>query len=283
MPTLDGVDVAALGLQQRNFSDGQNSAPAVIPVIFEQKTVSGGSPAEEVEEPDKPEDAPPTAPEAEEMEPVEDVPPGSELANVESFLEELAKDEESEMLADVPGEPVEEDDGFRKLTDLMPDEELIEPKEEEKKEEEEMPEKEEPKPEQVPQPESNPDAPFQMSNLEGKQKGSINNRGEAAVDAAETPYGKYMRVVKEIVGRDWQRAIAIQSDYSTTGYMKVEFYIRADGTTEGVRTTELQNNRVLQSITLDVILKAKFPPPSEDVLSLRADRRVHIPFGFHVR
>ncbi|MEM0896042.1 MAG: energy transducer TonB, partial [Verrucomicrobiota bacterium] len=71
-------------------------------------------------------------------------------------------------------------------------------------------------------------------------------------------------------------------DFSTVGFIRVEFYVLPDGTTEGVRTTELRNNVILESLTLDVLLKIKLPPPPDDVLSLRADRRVHFNYGFHV-
>ena len=72
-----------------------------------------------------------------------------------------------------------------------------------------------------------------MSSIEGKQEGKVDNRGKAAVNAAETPYGKYHRKVAEVIDRNWQRAISLQSDFSTVGYMRVEFFILPDGTTEG--------------------------------------------------
>ena len=276
LPSVDGKEMPAFGLKERKFSDGEAPSGAVIPVMFEQAGKPGATANEQEGES---EDTPPEPKEEKMAEPP--AKPGSELANVESFLEELANDPDSDTVADKPGKSIMEEEGFQKLIDI-PEEELVEPKEEVKPEETEMKEKEA-KPDKEGNTPSNPaDAAFQMSNPKSQIDGKVNNPGEAAVDAAETPLGKYARKVKEVIGRDWHFAHDKHRDFSTAGFLRVEFYIRPDGTTEGVRTTELKNNVILESLTLDVILKAKLPPPPEEVLSLRADRRVYLNYGFYV-
>ncbi|MEM9478391.1 MAG: hypothetical protein AAGA58_01875 [Verrucomicrobiota bacterium] len=282
MPTVDGERLNALAFQQRDFSDGQTATGAVIPVIFEKTSppssaspLAPETPAESAEESAE---APP-----EMVEITEPAPEGSVLANVESFLAELETDKSSDFAADLPGEMREaEDEGFQKITELMPDEKL----EEFEKEREEMEEQAKEKAQEKQSAEEKAmlaEAALQTSNIGVEIDGSVTRNGEAAVDAAETVRGKYEATIKRHINRSWQIAIDRNRDFSTVGFMRAEFFILPDGTTEGVRTKELNNNVILESLTLDVLLKIKLPPPPEELLSLRADNRYYYDLSFRVR
>jgi outer membrane biosynthesis protein TonB len=99
-------------------------------------------------------------------------------------------------------------------------------------------------------------------------KGSISNRGkEAAVDAAETPLGRYYRQVTGQVEKKWHVYLHLRRDGATAGYLQIVFYVNKKGKVESLRVVnDKESNPILTELTVRAIQDAEIPPMPADVV-----------------
>ncbi len=99
-------------------------------------------------------------------------------------------------------------------------------------------------------------------------KGTISNRGtEAAVDAEESPKGRYIRQVTGQVEKKWHLYRLLRRDGVTYGSLEIVFYVNKKGKVEGLRVVnDKESNPVLTGFTLQAIRDAVIPPIPADVI-----------------
>lgn len=99
-------------------------------------------------------------------------------------------------------------------------------------------------------------------------KGTLSNRGsEAAVDAEESPKGRYIRQVTGQVEKKWHLYRLLRRDGVTYGSLEIVFYVNKKGKVEDLRVVnDKESNPVLTGFTLQAIRDALIPPIPADVL-----------------
>ncbi len=99
-------------------------------------------------------------------------------------------------------------------------------------------------------------------------KGTISNHGtQAAVDAEESPKGRYIRQVTGQVEKKWHLYRHLRRDGVTFGSLEISFYVNKKGKVEGLRIiNDKESNPVLTGFTLQAIKDADIPPIPADVL-----------------
>ncbi|MFO1486267.1 MAG: hypothetical protein U1F71_23095 [Verrucomicrobiaceae bacterium] len=101
-------------------------------------------------------------------------------------------------------------------------------------------------------------------------KGTITNRGsQAAVDAEESPKGRYIRQVIGQVEKKWHVYRLLRRDWVTYGSLEVTFFVNKKGKVEDLRVVnDKESNPVLTNFTLQAIRDANIPPIPADVIPL---------------
>lgn len=113
-----------------------------------------------------------------------------------------------------------------------------------------------------------------------KVKGTINNRGEAAVNAAETPMGRYMRAVTASVEKKWHLYRRQNADAVTFGNLKLRFFVTKDGKPEDMEVLSKPDEADVRmaDFTLRAIKDAEIPPIPKDLLPMLEGERVEIEY-----
>lgn len=111
-----------------------------------------------------------------------------------------------------------------------------------------------------------------------KVKGTISNKGDAAVDAEATPMGKFMRAVTSAVEKKWHFLRTKNADAVSYGYLKVRFYVNRQGHAEDIRFVEKANNPRMEDFTLEAILEADIPPIPKDLLPMLEKERFMVEY-----
>ena len=103
-----------------------------------------------------------------------------------------------------------------------------------------------------------------------KVRGTISNRGEAAVNAAETPVGRYMRAVTSAVEKRWHTLRRRRLDSVTFGELQLRFQVKADGSVgpPTILSDRRKADPRMIDFTLQAILEAEIPPIPQDLLPL---------------
>ncbi|MFN0075147.1 MAG: hypothetical protein ACKVY0_01600 [Prosthecobacter sp.] len=114
-------------------------------------------------------------------------------------------------------------------------------------------------------PDPNAFTPFTRTS---QTKGTISNRGtENAVDAEDSPKGRYIRQVTGQVEKKWHIYRTLRRDGVTYGSLKITFYVNKKGKVEDLRVVnDKESNPVLTGFTLQAIRDAEIPPIPADVL-----------------
>lgn len=130
-----------------------------------------------------------------------------------------------------------------------------------------------------PMPKAQPDA-FSPFTRTSKVKGTINNRGQAAVNAAETPMGKYMRSVTAAVEKKWHLYRRQNADAVTFGNLKLRFFVTRTGKPEAfeVLSAPTEADPRMADFTLRAIRDAEIPPIPADLLPMLEQERVEIEY-----
>ena len=129
----------------------------------------------------------------------------------------------------------------------------------------------------LPKPDKEAFSPFTRTS---KVKGTINNRGEAAVDAAETPMGRYMRLVTSAVERKWHIYRRQHADSVTYGNLKLRFYVTKGGRPVDFDILSGPNDADprMTDFTLRAIKDAEIPPIPVDLLPVLEDERFEVEY-----
>ena len=128
----------------------------------------------------------------------------------------------------------------------------------------------------VAKPEEAEKSAFQPHTKRKKVIGTIQNKGAAAVGAAETPRGRYYRQVVSAVEKRWHLKRAGKEH----GNIKVRAIIRPSGKAEGLRILERAGGHVLTDHAFDSILTAEIPPIPEEVVKGLGGEPYEITFNF---
>lgn len=101
-------------------------------------------------------------------------------------------------------------------------------------------------------------------------KGTISNRGtQAAVDAEESPKGRYIRQVTGQVEKKWHIYRLLRRDGVTYGSLEIVFYVNKKGKVEDLKVVnDKESNPILTNFTIQAIRDAEIPPIPADVLPL---------------
>lgn len=113
-----------------------------------------------------------------------------------------------------------------------------------------------------------------------KVSGTLSNRGQAAVNAAETPVGRYMRQVTSAVEKKWHSLRRINADAVTYGSLKLRFYVLPDGRVNPptLLTNPREADARMVDFTLRAIMEAEIPPIPQDLLPLLEGRRLEVEY-----
>lgn len=99
--------------------------------------------------------------------------------------------------------------------------------------------------------------------------GSLAKEGDDAVDAIDTPVGRYKKSVRDAISQRWHRYRQDNADFVTWGILKLEFSVDASGRVRDLEITKNEANAMLAEFTLKAIREAKLPPmPGEVAKSL---------------
>ena len=119
---------------------------------------------------------------------------------------------------------------------------------------------------------------FQPHTRRNRVAGTISNRGKSAVNAAETPLGRYTRKVTGAVERRWHMERRVKADFVTYGSLRVSFVVAKTGKAGRLKIIENDANPIMTDFTLGAILDADIPPMPSEVRELLGDEPLEITY-----
>lgn len=263
LPTQEGLqDMPFLELQDRRYSDGErenenaSAAPsAMVPPSF---------PAP------RPEPAPEPVKVAEAI-----IAPSSSQTREESFSDALdiienmpiSQDRDTPP-QDVPEEKARNLDESRMAESLPPLQETVSeitPRE--------------PVPLQAPSPPgSDGQEGFRPETRRTKMTGTISSLGDAAVNAAATPLGRYKKQIGQSIERLWHRYRQDRADFLEFGSMKLRFDVDRYGKPRNLKILKNDANAVMMDFTLSAILEADIPPMPEEIIDILENESLEVTY-----
>jgi hypothetical protein len=123
-------------------------------------------------------------------------------------------------------------------------------------------------------------AAFSPFTRTSKARGTISNRGAAAVNAAETPVGRYMRTVTSAVEKKWHTLRRRNADAVTFGNLRLRFFVKPSGRVEPpqILSDRSEADARMIDFTLQAVLEAEIPPIPMDLLPLLDGRRLEVEY-----
>ncbi len=114
----------------------------------------------------------------------------------------------------------------------------------------------------------------------GKMDGAISREGENAVDSEATPLGRYMKQVRDAVGKKWHLYVQLGRDSFNFGRVRFRFYVDKRGVPQDLRilSDARDADPRMRDLTLRAILDAQIPPIPADLLPTLDDERVKIEY-----
>lgn len=279
MPTQEGIDKPMLELADRDFKDGEIKEDGTMPTPA-SAAAPAPRPASPAPDPVPTEPSPPSPP-----------PPPATLARAEPVtpLEAMMREQDENAAAlPVPDRLPLEVRAAEPATEPVMQEPTNPPPPAPPPPVPEMrPPAADNLPRAVPVPDpvtraagpADPDA-FSPFTRTSKARGTLSNRGEAAVNAAETPVGRYMRQVTSAVEKKWHNLRRKNADAVTFGSLKLRFNVLPDG---GVQPPTLlsdpkEADARMVDFTLRAILEAEIPPIPQDLLPLLEGGRLEVEY-----
>jgi outer membrane biosynthesis protein TonB len=95
--------------------------------------------------------------------------------------------------------------------------------------------------------------------------GSLAKEGADAVDAVDTPVGRYKKAVRDSISATWHRYRRDHAEFVTWGILKLEFSVDPTGRVRNLEITKNEANAILAEFSLRAIRDAKLPPMPEEV------------------
>lgn len=106
---------------------------------------------------------------------------------------------------------------------------------------------------------------FSPEEIQNSTNGTLTNIGQNAVDAEETPVGRYKKKVKDAIGLRWHRFVQDHYDFASPGVFRVSFRIDRGGNVQDLRVIKNEANAVVAEFSLKSILEANIPPMPKEV------------------
>jgi hypothetical protein len=293
MPSLDGIDPERGELANRDYKDGAIKEDGATPVPAMSMAQAAPpapldpvqKPVEPVRPPTPPPTPPPAPPPAPPVEKAIDVAKAIPMTPLEAMMREQDEGEAGRLSL----EPAP------KVKEVKPDEPPVKesPVPEMRTVVETPPAP--PKPPEMRQPaavggaaldpvkrtagprDADAFSPFTRTS---KVKGTISNRGETAVDAAETPVGRYMRQVTGAVEKKWHLLRRRNADAVTYGSLRLRFFVKADGKVgpPTVLSERAEADTRMLDFTLRAIMEAEIPPIPADLLPLLDGQQLEVEY-----
>jgi len=110
--------------------------------------------------------------------------------------------------------------------------------------------------------------------------GGINTAGRPAVDAMETPFGRYHRKLSNLIGSRWQ--LYFQEHPKDVGEVQIMVTLNLSG--KVARTDVIANHSMdgLAELSTKAIVESDFPPVPDDLAPMLRDGKLEIEFTFSV-
>jgi hypothetical protein len=310
MPTQEGIDFERNELANRDYKDGQIKEDGATPVPAMKVTEAAPAPPPSSPPPAAPTVSPPTpvpapvaaapvpAPAPAPVEVVKAVP----VTPLEAMMREQDEGEAARLSLEPKPVPMSkgegEGEGDLEVKVMPTAEPLVKAVPVPVPEMRTVPDAP-PKPDEPLPPMRQPDAPggavpepvkrtagpqdadaFSPFTRTSKVRGTISNRGEAAVNAAETPVGRYMRLVTSAVEKKWHLLRRQNADAVTFGNLQLRFFVESDGS---VRTLDVISDKKkadprMLDFTLRAILEAEIPAIPPDLLPLLDRQRLEVEY-----
>jgi len=109
-------------------------------------------------------------------------------------------------------------------------------------------------------------ANFSPEERQNVVNGKLTNIGQNAVDAEDTPMGRYQQDIRLAIAKKWHRYRQDNADYVSWGILKLEFRVDRRGNVNGLRILENKANSVLAEFSVKAIMEAELPPMPEEVV-----------------
>jgi hypothetical protein len=110
--------------------------------------------------------------------------------------------------------------------------------------------------------------------------GGINRPGRPAVDAVETPFGRYHRQLSNLIGSRWK--LYLQDHPKDVG--EVTIVVKLDPSGHVTATKVVQNHSLddLAELSTRAIMESDLPPVPDDLAPMLRDGKLEISFNFNV-
>ena len=106
---------------------------------------------------------------------------------------------------------------------------------------------------------------YNRERLQSRSNGTVSNIGENAVDAEETPVGKYKKQVHDAIGKMWYRYLGRNKGNVTWGVLKLEMRVDKYGKVHDLRVVKNEANTLMVEFSLQAVIDANIPPMPTEV------------------
>lgn len=113
-------------------------------------------------------------------------------------------------------------------------------------------------------------------------RGSISNKGPAAVNAEATRLGHYKKALTTAINSSWSYFIDHHLESLNIGTATVSFYITQEGKVELLHLTSNTSNPAFADHCLKLIMGTKLPPIPPDVAATLQGKRLEVEYRFTI-
>lgn len=106
---------------------------------------------------------------------------------------------------------------------------------------------------------------FRPEERQNVLNGSLAKEGADAVDAVDTPVGRYKKAVRDAISAKWHRYRQDHAEFVTWGILKLEFSVDASGQVRDLEIIKNEANAMLAEFSLRAIREATLPPMPGEV------------------
>jgi len=106
---------------------------------------------------------------------------------------------------------------------------------------------------------------YNRERLQSRSNGTVSNIGENAVDAEETPVGKYKKQVHDAIGKMWYRYLGRNKGNVTWRVLKLEMRVDKYGKVHDLRVVKNEANTLMVEFSLQAVIDANIPPMPTEV------------------
>lgn len=115
-----------------------------------------------------------------------------------------------------------------------------------------------------------------------RMSGSISRKGNAALDVADSPLGRYQAQLSRAVEQEWQRNCVRYRDLITPGFITVRFVVNSKGKVTALSFVEaVEVGEVQKGFTVNSIRNAAIPSMPADVARELHGEPLELTFNFY--